>query len=77
MHRFLQMSLLSAALMATVVTAPTALKAADDHPMPHILSSLAPSDGDDEGEHLSRILDVVLHLRPVLQVPIVDVSCPR
>src|SRR5713101_5415779 len=32
MHRFLQVSLLSAALMATVATAPTVLKAADDHP---------------------------------------------
>jgi ribulose kinase len=32
MHRFLQVALLGAALMATVATVPTALKAADDHP---------------------------------------------
>jgi ribulose kinase len=32
MHRFLQVALLGAALMAAVATVPTALKAADDHP---------------------------------------------
>jgi hypothetical protein len=32
MHRFLQVALLGAALMAAVVTVPTVLRAADDHP---------------------------------------------
>jgi bacterioferritin (cytochrome b1) len=59
LHRFLRVALLGTALMATVATVPTALKAADDDPTSRRMLEEILAKEEEHAEDMKNLLETI------------------